>query len=167
VAQPVLTLRAFSPGDRFILNRWLAEPHVIAWFGSRSIAEAEIAMAQSSGSALVRIVMRDGQPIGYVQAMDCALLGGNRPAAMPDGSYTLTGFIGAVAERGKGLGALALASLRAELFSTTFAPSVAVMVPLKNERAVRFLEKQGFRWDEVWRDAALGPCWVLIGVRGT
>jgi hypothetical protein len=49
-----VTVRPFLPADRFVLNRWLGEPDVIAWFGSRGAADAEIALAQSSPSSLIR-----------------------------------------------------------------------------------------------------------------
>jgi aminoglycoside 6'-N-acetyltransferase len=160
-----ITLRTFLTRDRFILNRWLGEAHVVAWFGARAIADAEIAIAQTSDSALVRIILCDDQPIGYVHAFDCALLGGARPAAMPDGGYVITAFIGAMDARGKGLGAAAIGLVRDEIFATSLTPSVAVMVPLSHERVVRALEKHRFQWREVWRDSALGACWILTSTR--
>jgi RimJ/RimL family protein N-acetyltransferase len=165
MADAALSIRPFAAGDRFMLNRWLSEPHVADWFGSRSIAEAETALAQSSPSALVRAITLDGRPIGYLHAFDTALLGGARAASLRDGVYVMTAIIGVTDARGKGYGAAALAKTRDELFTTTLAPAAAVLVPLAHERAVRALEQCGFVWREVWRDAALGACWVMTAER--
>jgi GNAT superfamily N-acetyltransferase len=165
VTLQALTQRTFTTADRFVLNRWLGEAHVADWFGSRAIAEAEVALAQSSPSALVRMILLDGRPIGYLQAIDAGLIGGRRAATLVDGVYVMTAVIGVADARGKGHGAAALAQLRADLFATTLAPAAAVLVPLAHERAVRALEVQGFTWREVWRDAALGACWVLASDR--
>ncbi len=164
--QNVITLRPFLPGDRFLLNRWLGEAHVIAWFGSRSAADAELAMAQSSPSSLVRIIERDGLPIGYAQAFDVGVTGGVRPAAMPAGSYEADVFIGAEPYRGKGFGATALSLLRDEVFGQTFAVAFGVIVPVRNKIAVRMIERAGFIWREVCHDPMLGPCWVMTSERG-
>jgi RimJ/RimL family protein N-acetyltransferase len=160
-----VSLRPFVGGDRFPLNRWLSEAHVAAWFGTRAIAEAECSFAQSTASALVRVISADGAPIGYIHGYDAALTGGRRAAALGDGVYLLTVLIGAAAFRGKGYGAAAAAALRDEIFATTMAPAVALLAPLKHENAVRALEREGFRWREIWHDASLGPCWVLVSER--
>jgi aminoglycoside 6'-N-acetyltransferase len=164
-ATPTLTLRPFVGGDRFLLNRWLGEPHVAAWFGTRTIADAECSFAQSTTSALVRVIQQGETPIGYIHGYDAALTGGRRAATLGDGVYLLTVLIGAAAFRGKGYGAAAAAALRREIFSTTMAPAVALLAPLKHETAVRALEREGFRWREIWHDTSLGPCWVLIAER--
>jgi aminoglycoside 6'-N-acetyltransferase len=161
----VVSLRPFGPGDRFLVNRWLGEPHVIAWFGSRSSADAELAMAQSSPSSLIRVILLDGAPIGYAQAFDVGVTGGARPAALASGSYEADVFIGAEPHRGKGYGARALALLRSEVFSSTLAIAVGVIVPVRNEIAVRMIERAGFVWREVCHDPLLGPCWVMTTER--
>jgi aminoglycoside 6'-N-acetyltransferase len=164
---PALTLRAFAAGDRFLLNRWLSEPHVAEWFGSRAIAEAETAIAQSSPSALVRMILLEDKVIGYAHAFDAALQGGAKAPALRDGVYAMTAIIGMAEARGQGHGAWALACLRDEVFATTLTGAVAVLVPLAREAAVRALERQGFHWCEVWRDAAHGACWVMLAERQT
>jgi RimJ/RimL family protein N-acetyltransferase len=155
-----VTVRPFLPADRFVLNRWLGEPDVIAWFGSRGAADAEIALAQSSPSSLIRIILFEGAPIGYAQAFDIGLSGFEH-VAIPSGSYDADVFIGSTAHRGLGYGATALRLLTDEVFASTFTVSVAITVPLRNEAAVRRIERAGFTWQAVVHDALLGPLWIL------
>ncbi len=155
-----ISLRPFKQADRFILNRWLGEPDVVAWFGSRGAAEAEIALAQSSPSSFIRVILFSGAPIGYAQAFDIGLSGMEHPA-IPSGSYDADVFIGSTPHRGLGHGALALRMLADEVFATTLAVSVAITVPLRNEAAVRRIERAGFAWQAVIHDQLLGPLWIL------
>ena len=159
-AKPPCALRPVSDGDRFRVRRWLAEPHVIQWFGSRSAAEAAVAMAAQSETALVRIIERDGDAIGYAHALDLA------DRRLPPAVWQADVFIGAAPYRGQGIGAVALALLRDEVFATTLAAGLAVRVSIRNERAVRAIERAGFKWDVVEPDAVLGPCWLLLARRG-
>jgi RimJ/RimL family protein N-acetyltransferase len=155
-----VSLRPLTQADRFVLNRWLGEPDVIAWFGSRSAAEAELALAQSSPSSFIRIILFDGIPIGYAQAFDIGLSGMEHPA-IPSGSYDADVFVGSTPHRGLGHGATALRRLTDEVFATTLAVAVAITVPLRNEAAVRRIERAGFTWQAVIHDAMLGPLWIL------
>ena len=116
-------------------------------------------LATQSPSALVRIVARDGEAIGYTHAVD---LGDRR---LPAATWHADVFIGAALWRGQGLGADALNLLREEVFATTLAAGLAVRVSIRNERAVRAIERAGFKWHAVMPDALLGPCWVLMAAR--
>ena len=66
----VLSLRPVEDGDRFRLRRWLSEPHVVEWFGSRAAAEASLALAAESDAAIARMIVLDGEAIGYAHALD-------------------------------------------------------------------------------------------------
>ena len=156
-----VTLRDFKPADRFLLNRWLGAPDVVAWFGSRGAADAEITLAQSSPSSLLRIICFEGAPIGYAQAFDAGLSGTTSHASVPAGSYEADVFIGSDAHRGQGHGATALALLAGEVFATTLALSVVIQVPVRNEMAVRRIERAGFAWQAVLHDGLLGPVWIM------
>lgn len=157
---PRVLLRALTEGDRFRLRRWLAEPHVIQWWGSRAAAEAAVAMAARSPTALARIIAHDGEAIGYTHALDLV------DRRLPPGTWQADVFIGAALLHGQGLGADALMALRDEMFATTMAGGLAVRVSIRNERAVRAIERAGFKWHAVVPDAMLGPCWVLVAGRG-
>ena len=158
-ARSELTLRPVTEGDRFRLRRWLSEPHVIRWWGSKSAAEAAVALAQNSSSALVRIIYKGDEPIGYAQAMDMD------DRRLPPATWQADAFIGSMTHRGRGLGALALSQLRDEVFQTTLAAALAVRIPVRNERQVRAIERAGFRWRSVTSDPLLGPCWLLVAER--
>jgi aminoglycoside 6'-N-acetyltransferase len=156
-----IALREAQAADRFLVNRWLAEPHVAAWFGSRAVAEAEIALARQSPTALCRIVMAGAEAIGYAQAVDRAAAGAVPDPGIPSGSYEADVFIGVANYRGQGHGGTALALLATEVFATTLTPCLVITVPLRNEPAVRLVERAGFRWLRVAADPLLGPCWLM------
>ena len=159
IAPILIALRPVTDGDRFRVRRWLNEPHVTQWFGSRSAAEAAVAMAAQSETALARMIDRGGEAIGYAHALDLT------DTRLPPAVWQADVFIGAALLRGQGNGATALAMLRDEVFATTLAAGLAVRVSIKNERAVRAIESVGFKWDVVVPDAMLGPCWLLVAKR--
>ncbi len=160
-----VALRPFTGADRFVVARWLRAPHVIAWFGTQGAAEAELGLAQSSPSSLIRMVVVDGAAIGYAQAFDIGLSGLTH-VAIPAGSYDADVFIGSTAHRGQGYGADALRLIADEVFATTFAAAVTVTVPVRNESAVRRIERAGFTWHAITEDPLLGPMWILRRDRG-
>jgi aminoglycoside 6'-N-acetyltransferase len=160
-----ISLRDATSSDRFIIRRWLTKPHVIAWWGSKASAEAEIAIAMDSPSALCRIIEVDGMPIGYAHAIDIGVWGSARPAELPAGSFDVDIFIGSLAHRGKGYGATALTMLRDEVFESTLAVTLGLIVSIKNEAAVRMIENAGFRWRAVIQDPGLGAAWLLVADR--
>lgn len=155
-----VTLRGVTEGDRFRLRRWLAEPHVVQWWGSRAAAEAAMTMVQQSPTAVARMIDLDGEAIGYAHAMDVADTG------LPPGAWLADVFVGAETQRGKGRGARALELLRAEVFASTLATELAVRVGVGNEQAVRAIERVGFSWRALVADPSLGTCWVLAAPRG-
>jgi aminoglycoside 6'-N-acetyltransferase len=154
-----LSLKPVTNGDRFRLRRWLAEPHVLQWWGSKSAAEAAMAMAAASETAVARMIALDAELIGYAHALDFA------DRSLPPATWQADVFIGSEAHRGRGLGAAGLALLRDEVFGTTLAAGLAVRVAIANERAVRAIERVGFRWHAVTSDPSLGACWQMIAER--
>lgn len=140
----------------------MARPDVSAALGPPSAAEATIALAMSDPQGLCRIIEHDGRPAGYAQAVDAGLWNEPLPREIAPGTFDVDLFVGAAELRGKGIGRRALDLLAAEVFSTTLALALAVIVPLRHEAAVRVYEKAGFRWRGIWRDPISGICWVLI-----
>ena len=145
-AAPAVTLRPATPGDRFLIRRWLADPEIETWWGSRASAEAEIALAMDSPSALCRVIEDAGQPVGYAHAVDAGLWGEALPDEVPPGCWDLDIFIGQASHRGRGAGQRAIALLADEVFSTTLAVACCIFTSVKNEAAVRAYEQSGFRW---------------------
>lgn len=162
---PSICLRPLTDGDRFLLARWLGDAQVIAWFGSRAAAEAVLAAARHASSAMTRIISHEGRPIGYVQAVDAAELGSPYLHHLPAGSIELDGFVGENGLRGQGYGMAAFAALRDDVFATTMNLSVAALIPIRREDAVRRLERSGFRWTRIIADGPRGRCWMMVSER--
>jgi aminoglycoside 6'-N-acetyltransferase len=162
---PVIALRPASPGDRFMLRRWLADPEIETWWGSRAGAEAAIALAMESPSALCRIIEHAGQAIGYTHAVDVGLWNETLPEVIPSGCWDLDTFIGDASYRRRGIGQRAIELLAQEVFTTTLAVACCIFTSVKNEAAVRAYERAGFRWVSVWNDPTHDPCWVLLKER--
>lgn len=158
-----LHLRPAREGDWPLIRRWIRRPEVEAWWGSAASAEARIAIAIESPSSLCRIIVGDGEPVGYAQALDAALLGSG--GALAPGTWDCDLFVGSQAHRGRGIGAAALTLLADEVFTTSLAVAIAMIVPVRNERVVRACEKAGLRWQSVYQDPAAGPSWVLVRER--
>lgn len=157
-----VSLREAVAADLALVRRWLAQPEIRSWWGNASAAEAEVALAFDSRSALCRIIEVDGQPVGYAHAIDASYWGASLPQGMPLGTYDLDQFVAEAGHRGQGVGQRALQLLAAEVFSTTLAPAVSVIAPLDNETAVRAYEKAGFRWARVIADPIFGPSWLML-----
>lgn len=157
-----ITLRRAEPRDLAQVRLWLKRPDIQAWWGNASAADAEIALAFASPSAICCMIEMDGRAIGYAHAIDASYWGEQLPEGMPPGTYDLDLFIAEAAERGRGAGQAALTLLAREVFETTLAPAVSVFVAVSNERAVRAYEKAGFRWVRVVEDPIFGPCWLML-----
>ncbi len=159
---PELRLRPATPEDRFRVRRWLAAPQDHGRWRSAAGAEAEITLAMGSEAALARIIEFGGEPIGYAQAVEIGLWGQDRPEALAPGTWDIDLFIAEEAHQGRGLEAAALGLLAEEVFTTTLAVACCAVVAVRNEAGVRSYERAGFRWQRIWDDAMLGPCWVML-----
>lgn len=159
------SLRPATAADRFMLRRWLADPAAEAYWGTSASAEAEIALAMESPSAICRIVECDGKPIGYGHAVDASLWEGALPPDLPSGCWDIDLFIGAAEHRTRTVEQRALAAIAGEVFATTLAVACCTFVPVENEGLIRAYERAGFHWTKIWADPVLGPCWVLLKER--
>jgi aminoglycoside 6'-N-acetyltransferase len=159
-SSPVL-LRALALDDRALIRNWLADASIRAWWGSPAAIEAEIAIAIESKSAICRMIEADGAAIGYGNAYDAGLMEPDGDPIEEPGVWQCTFFIGSEAHRGAGLEITALALLADEVLSTTLAIACETRVPVRNEAAVRQIERIGFRWKRVEDQGALGPFWIM------
>ena len=156
--------------DRFLVRRWLGLPHVAAWFGSRAAAEAALAIANDMATAVRRLVVVDGIPVGYLHALDAdqrfaVALQRPRHDAIPTGAWLVEVFIADTGMRGRGAGARALELIREEIFATTLAPALVLVAGVRHERQVRAIERAGFHWTAVIADDSLGAAWLLVAER--
>jgi RimJ/RimL family protein N-acetyltransferase len=159
-----ITTRSVTESDRFLIRRWVSQPDVQAWWGSRAAAEAEIALALASSSSLCRMIEKDGTPIGYGHAVNAGVWS-DTIAGIPPGAYDIDLFIAAAESRGQGAGRCALDQLTAEVFATTLAVACSVVVAIRNEKAVRAFERAGFSWVAIAHDPLSGPSWVMLKPR--
>jgi RimJ/RimL family protein N-acetyltransferase len=160
-----IALRPPVPADWDRVRAWLRQPEIQAWWGGLSAAEAEIAIAAESPSALCRMIVANGLPIGYGQAIDADLVASARTVGLPTGAYVAALFIADPAHRRRGAGESALTALTREVFSTTLAIACATVLPVRYEPAVRSAERAGYRWIGVSDDAATGQNWLMIRER--
>lgn len=158
-------LRAATRTDWDLVRAWLARPDIQDWWGPVSATEAEVNMAFGSQHALVRIIEAGAEPVGYAQAVDATLWGESLPQELEPGTWELDLFIASEEHRGKGVGQLALAQLKDEVFASTLAVAVCVFPSVRNERAVRAYEKAGFHWKRIWKDPFQGPSWFMVAER--
>jgi aminoglycoside 6'-N-acetyltransferase len=160
-----ITIRPAGRGDWDRIAAWLRQPEIETWWGPASATTAEVQIALQSPSALCRIIMSDGTPIGYCHAIDAKLWGEDLPQDLEPGTWDLDIFIAAPEHRGQGAGHAALHLLKDEVFSTTLASAVCIFTSIRNEAAVRAYEKAGFRWQRIWNDSAMGPSWFMVATR--
>jgi RimJ/RimL family protein N-acetyltransferase len=162
---PDIALRPLVPADWDRVRAWLRQPEIQAWWGGLGAAEAEIAIAAESPSALCRVIVADGVAIGYGQAIDADLIRSPQTESLPAGAYIAALFIADPAHRRRGAGEAALAALTREVFSSTLAVACATIVPVRYEPAVRAAERAGYRWIGVSDDAATGRSWLMVTER--
>lgn len=162
---PHVHLRPATRRDAGLIRTWLMLSDIQDWWGPLSSTEAEVNIALSSEHAICRVIECDGVPVGYCHAVDAAVWGDDLPDELEPGTWDLDLFVASESYRGRGIGQIALASLKDEVFATTFAVAVCVFPSIRNERAVRAYEKAGFRWQRIWNDPHAGPSWFMVARR--
>ena len=162
---PEIALRPLYPADWDLVRAWLQQPEIQTWWGGLAAAEAEIAIAAESPSAICRLIVAQDTPIGYGHALDADLVRSSRTDGLPTGAYAVALFIADPAHRQRGAGEAALAALTREVFSSTLAVACATIVPLRYEPAVRAAERAGYRWIGVSDDASTGQSWLMVKER--
>jgi len=160
-----ITLGPLHVPDWDKVRTWLQQPEIQAWWGGLAAAEAEIAIASESPSAICRIILADDIPIGYGHALDADIVRGRGTNALPVGAYVVSLFVADPAHRRRGAGETALAALTREVFATTLAPAAVTLVPVRYEPAVRAAERAGYRWIGVLDDSVSGRSWLMVRER--
>src|SRR5262245_3155619 len=161
-APSAIRLRPAMAEDGFLLRRWLMDPAIEACSGNRASAEAEIALARLSPTALSRIVTWQTRPIGYAQALEVGLHSGKQPAEIPAGTWDTQFWI--APSRMSVLAAIP-ALLAEEVFATTLAVACSGLVSIRRETMVRAYEQAGFRWRRICHDPLFGPAWLMLKER--
>lgn len=176
-------LRRATLEDWPLIRRWLGQPEIIRWWGPRATTEAEVMLAMGTPQAICRVIeavetqapepaskpgtARDlsWSPVGYAHAIDAGLAGPARLDVLTPGAWQIDVFVASPGHRGRGIGGIALAAIRDEVFETTLAVAVAAFVAIGNEKAVRAYEQAGFKWRAIARDAERGAEWLMLAER--
>lgn len=161
----MIRLRPAHVADRFRLRRWLDDPALPVWWGTKSSVEAEVAVALEAHNPYLTIIDKGEQPVGFALAADAAMLGTvDKPVSVEPGMYALDVFVTLPDSRAEDSTA-AIGLLAAEVFATSFAIACCSLVSIKSEPVARAYERAGFTWREIWHDRYRGPCWVMLRPR--
>ncbi len=146
--QPDYSFVPLTRADYPLMRRWLAEPHVRAWWGD---PEEEIALIEEdleNGPTDMRIVHHGGRPFAYVQDYPAHHWEMPHFADFPSGTRAIDTFLGEPAMLGKGHAAGYLRA-RAEALLAQGYPAVVIDPDPANERAVRAYRRAGFVGDRI------------------
>jgi aminoglycoside 6'-N-acetyltransferase len=88
-----VSLRRAARSDWDLVHGWLARADIQDWWGPLSATESEVNMALASQHAICRIIMADGDPVGYAHAVDATLWGDSLPQDLEPGTWDLDLFI--------------------------------------------------------------------------
>jgi aminoglycoside 6'-N-acetyltransferase len=145
-----VTVRPLSRDDFPLLQRWLAMPHVQAWWGSEPVTPADVERkygprADGEDPTRVFVIEVGEQPIGIIQ---CYRHGDyadwDRAVGIP-AAAGLDYLIGEPGQRGRGFGPAAISCLVSHVFGLFPEVGAIVAVPqTANHASRRALEKAGF-----------------------
>jgi aminoglycoside 6'-N-acetyltransferase len=135
--------RPFIEADFPIIREWLAQPHVVEWWGDTEEQFALVSGDLSEPAMDQFIVSADGRPFGYVQSFDLVAWPDPCFHDQPRGTRAVDQFIGEpdMINRGHGSGFM---RAFAETLLAAGAPRVITDPDPDNARAIRAYEKAGF-----------------------
>jgi cytidyltransferase-like protein len=145
-----VTVRPLSRDHFPLLRRWLAMPHVQAWWGSEPVTPAVVERkygprADGAGPTLVFVIELAGQPVGIIQCYRHAdHADWDRAVGIP-AAAGIDYLIGEPAACGHGVGSAAITGFAPQVFARY--PDVAVIVAVPqaaNHASRRALEKAEF-----------------------
>ena len=149
------SFRRLSRTDFPLLERWLAEPHVLRWWNHETTpaaVERDFGESVDGGEPAENwLALANGEPLGLVQCCFWSdypeYLEEIRPVyGVPDSALTIDYLIGPPGRTGQGLGPRMIAAFLREAWSRhPTASCVVVPVVAANVASCRALEKCGFR----------------------
>ncbi|MDO3410512.1 GNAT family N-acetyltransferase [Saccharibacillus sp. CPCC 101409] len=146
-----IALRTLEPGDERLLLKWLTDPLVLEWYGGRdqpydSERVREDFYDEDSGEEVRGIVLHEGRPIGYMQfyPLEDEERGEYGYSGDPSVIYGMDQFIGEPDCRDRGIGSRLIAEAANYLFTEKRADKLVMDPQVRNERALRVYEKNGF-----------------------
>jgi RimJ/RimL family protein N-acetyltransferase len=144
-----ITFRRLTMADLPMFIAWRARPHVMEWWPNEpaSDIEAEYAELTAPGSTTIPyIVLREGEPVGYIQSYVAAGSGeGWWPDETDPGVRGIDQFLAHAGHLNQGMGTAMVRAFVATLFDDPAVTRVQVDPAPDNARAIRCYEKAGFR----------------------
>ena len=140
--------RPMTAADLPLVKRWLAEPHVVQWWGD-TCEQFELVSGDLEVEAMDQfIVATDDRPFGYIQCYDPEVWPDNGLGDHPGGTRGIDQFIGEPAMVDRGHGSAFIRSFIDRLLASG-APRVITDPDPANGRAIRAYEKAGFVKDRL------------------
>lgn len=131
-----------------MLLRWLAEPHVRAWWGEPGSEIALIEEDLDHGPTDMRIVHHGGRPFAYVQDYPAHHWEMPHYKGFPEGTRAIDTFLGEPSMLGRGHASGYLRE-RAEALLADGYPTVVIDPSPDNARAVRAYRRAGFVGEDI------------------
>jgi RimJ/RimL family protein N-acetyltransferase len=148
-----ITFRRFSMADLPMFIEWRGRPHVMEWWPNEPPGdiEAEYAELTAPESTTVPwIVLRESQPVGYIQSYVAAGSGdGWWPDVTDPGLRGIDQFLAHAGHLNQGMGTAMVRGFVRMLFEDPAVTRVQVDPSPHNARAIRCYEKAGFRRDSI------------------
>lgn len=130
-----------------LVRRWLAAPHVAAWWGDPAEQDALVSGDLDHPAMEQFIVAEGGRPFAYLQCYDLTEWNTGF-GAQPTGTRGIDQFIGEADMLGRGHGSAFIRAFVAEKLAAGTPRIVTDPDPL-NGRAIRAYEKAGFAADRL------------------
>ncbi|MBD2033914.1 GNAT family N-acetyltransferase [Leptolyngbya sp. FACHB-321] len=157
-----VTLTGFSSTDVTLLLRWLAAPHVAAWYLDPEDHVAWAANPPPNGErALIAV---GGRAVGYIrwQSVSREVLDSVGLHEIPSGSVDIDILIGEPEFVGRGIGPRALLVLLSKLRQRRDVPMLGLTTSVQNLSAQRAYTKAGFRILREYSPTGYGPCYLMV-----
>jgi aminoglycoside 6'-N-acetyltransferase len=157
---PPYVFRPMIKADLPLVRRWLAEPHVMQWWGDTH-EQFELVSGDLEVEAMDQFIVSAGdRPFGYLQCYDPDVWPDNGLGSHPSGTRGIDQFIGEPDMVDHGHGS---AFIRAFIYRLLAggAPRVITDPDPANARAIRAYEKAGFVRDRMV-DTPDGPALLMV-----
>ena len=144
----VYQFQPMSAADLPMVKRWLAEPHVVQWWGD-TYRQFELVSGDLEVETMDQyIVAADERPFGYIQCYDPMVWPANGLGEHPAGTRGSDQFIGEPDMVDRGHGSAFIRAFVDGLLAAGL-PRIITDPDPANARAIRAYEKAGFRKDAV------------------
>jgi aminoglycoside 6'-N-acetyltransferase len=140
---PAYDFRPLSTADLPLVGRWLAAPHVVAWWGEPDGQFALISGDLAQGCLEQYVVEVAGRPFGYLQCYDVAAWPQSGLGRQPPGTRGIDQFIGEPDMIEQGHGSRFIRAFVKRLLAAG-CPRVLTDPDPANARAIRAYQKAGF-----------------------